>query len=132
MAASRSGTDAVAAIIGIIIAVLVILGGAYGLRHAISYSMQNSHLAIRLLGITVQRVPFSHVDRVEVIPFTSEVPLTRSFRADMFVSLKWCGYREKVVAITKRTGLVKRVIVSAEDPDEFASFLRRASGSVRD
>jgi hypothetical protein len=69
-------------------------------------------------------VPFSDIDHVEVIPFASLVPLTRSFRPDLFVSWKWCGYREKVVAITKRTGLVKRVIISPGDPEEFASLLR--------
>ena len=130
MAATSSGADAVAAIVGIVIAVIVVLGSVYGLRHAISYSLQNSSLEIRLLGVTVRRVPFSDIDHVEIISFASLVPLSRSFRPDLFISLKWCGYRERVVAIRKRSGLVRQIIVSPEDPEAFASSLRAASGRV--
>ncbi len=130
MAATSGAADVVAALIGVVTAAVVILGSAYGLRHAISYSSQNSSLNIRMLGVTVRRVPFADIDYVEVIPFASLVPLSRSFRSDLFISLKWCGYRKRVVAIRKRTGLVKRIIVSPEDPEAFASLLREAAGRV--
>ncbi len=128
MAATSGAADVVAALIGVVTAAVVILGGAYGLRHAISYSSQNSRLDIRMLGVAVRRVPFSDIEHVEVIPFASLVPLSRSFRPDLVISLKWCGYRDRVVAIRRRTGLVKRIIVSPEDPEAFASLLRGVSG----
>jgi len=109
-------------------AAVVILGSAYVLRYAITYSLQNSSLDIRLLGVIVRRVPASDIDHIEIIPFASLIPISRSFRPDLFMSLKWCGYRERIVAIRRRTGLIKRLIVSPEDPEAFANTLTRASG----
>jgi hypothetical protein len=127
VAATSSSMDVFAAISGLAIAVVVVLGSAYGLRHAISYSLQSSSLDIRMLGMTIRRVSLSDIDQVEVISFKSLIPIGPSFRRDLFISLKWCGYRERVVAIRRRSGLVKRIIVSQEDPEAFASILTRAS-----
>jgi hypothetical protein len=127
VAASNSGTDAFAAIVGVVAAAVVILGSAYVLRYAISYSLQNSSLDIRLLGVIVRRVPTSDIDHIEIIPFASLIPISRSFRPDLFMSLKWCGYRERLIAIRRRTGLIKRIVISPEDPEAFAGLLRRAT-----
>ncbi len=127
MPATSSGMDVFAAISGLAIAAVVVLGSAYGLRHAISYSLQSSSLDIRVLGMTIKRVSFSDMDHVEVISFKSLIPIGPSFRRDLFISLKWCGYRARVVAIRRRTGVIKQIIVSPEDPETFASILTRAS-----
>jgi hypothetical protein len=127
VAATSSGMDLFAAISALAIAAVVVLGSAYGLRHAISYSLQSSSLDIRMLGVPVSRVSFSDIDHVEVVSFKALIPIGPSFRRDLFVSLKWCGYRERLVAIRRRTGLIKRIIVSPEDPEAFASILTRAS-----
>lgn len=127
MAATSSGVDVLAAIFGLAIAAVVALGSAYALRHAISYSLQSSSLDIRMLGMTIRRVPFSDIDHVEVVSFKSLIPLSPSFRRDLFISMKWCGYRARVVAIRTRTGLIKRIIISPEDPETVAGILTRAS-----
>jgi len=79
-----------------------------------------------MLGLTIRRVSFSNIDKVEVVSFKF-LPIGPSFRRDLFISLKWCAYRERVVAIRTRTGLIKRIIVSPGEPEAFASMLTRAS-----
>jgi len=121
--AAISVTDAVAAVAAILIAGAVLLGSMYGLRHAFSYTLENSKLDIRIFGVTARRVPFSDIDHVEVIPFAVLVPFSGSFRWDVFFSWKWCGYNKRVVVIKRRTGLMKRIIVSPGDPEAFANSL---------
>ena len=128
--AAISSTDAVAAVVAILIAGAVMLGSMYGFRYAFTYALENSRIDIRILGVTVRRVPFSDIDHVEVIPFAALVPFSRSFRWDAFFSWKWCGYNKRVVAIKRRTGLVKRIIVSPEDPEAFARSLQIPASGV--
>lgn len=130
MAVISSRTDIIGLTSAILGATAVIVWILYGLKHALTYPLQDSRMDIRILGVTVRRVPFSDIAQVEVIPFASLVPLTRSFRPDLFVSLKWCGYRKRVVAIRRRTGLVKRIIVSPQNPEAFAGLLKEPSGGV--
>lgn len=128
--AAISGTDAVAAVVAILLAGAVLLGSMYGFRYAFTYRLENSRLDIRILGVTVRRVPFSDIDHIEVVPFAALVPFSRSFRWDAFFSSKWCGYNKRVVAIKRRTGLVKRIIVSPGDPEAFANSLKVASSGT--
>jgi hypothetical protein len=121
---TNSGTDAIGVAAAIVAGAVVIIFILYGLKHVITYCLRDSRMDIRILGVTVQRVPFSDVEHVEVIPFASLVPLSRSFRPDLFISVKWCGYNRKVVAVTKRSGLIKRIIISPRDPESFAKSLR--------
>jgi hypothetical protein len=125
--AANSSTDAVAAVVAILIAGAAMLGSMYGLRHAFTYALENLRLDIRILGFTVRRLHFSDIDHVEVIPFDALVPFSRSFRWDVFFSWKYSGYESRVIAITRRTGLVKRIIVSPRDPEQFSNLLRAAS-----
>lgn len=115
------------AFIAILVALAVVLGVVYGLRRAFSYTIHDSKLSIVLLGVTVRRVAFSDIEQVEVVPFAALLPFSGSFRWDVFFSWKWCGYNPKVVAIRRRTGLVKGIIVSPNDPEGFTSLLKAAS-----
>ena len=115
----------VAAILGCAVVVLWII---YGLKRVFKYSLDGSILKVRILGVTVERVPFSDIEYVEIIPFRSLVLFSRSFRPDLFISRKLCGYNKRVVAIKRRTGLVKRIIVSPQDPEGFVSSLKGAAG----
>jgi len=119
--------DLVWAFIAIVVVLAVVLTAVFSLRHAFSYTIQDSKLSITTLGLTVQRVPVSDIERVEVVPFSAMLPFSRAFRWDVFFSWKWCGYRRRVVAIRVRTGLVKGIIISPEEPERFASLLRTAS-----
>ena len=130
MAAINSRTDAIGVAAAIVAGAVVIIWIFYGLKHVFTYPVQDSRMDIRMLGVTVRHVPFSDIDRVEVIPFASLVPLSRSFRPDFFMSWKWCGYNKTVVAIKRRTGLVKRIIVSPQDSEAFARSLQIPSGGV--
>jgi hypothetical protein len=75
--AAISSTDAVAAVVAILIAGAVMLGSMYGFRYAFTYALENSRIDIRILGGTVRRGPFSDIDHVEVIPFAALVPFRR-------------------------------------------------------
>jgi hypothetical protein len=116
-----------AAIVG---AAVVIIWIFYGVKHVFRYPLQDSGLDIRILGVTVRHVPFSDIDRVEVIPFAALVPFSGSFRWHAFYSWGLCGFRKRVVLITRRTGFVKQIIVSPRDPEAFANSLRVASTGI--
>jgi hypothetical protein len=115
-------------IIGITAAIfasaVVIIWILFGLKHGFTYPLQDSRMDVRFLGVTIRRVPFSDIDNVEIISFAALVPLSRSFRPDLFFSMKWCGYNKRVVAIKRHTGLVKRIIISPADPLTFVSSLK--------
>lgn len=49
--AAISGTDAVAAVVAILLAGAVLLGSMYGFRYAFTYRLENSRLDIRILGL---------------------------------------------------------------------------------
>jgi len=121
-----SRTDAIGVVAAIVAGAVVIIWIFYGLKHVFTYPLQASRMDIRLLGVTVRHVPFSDIDHVEVIPFSALVPFSRSFRWDAFVSWKWCGYNKRVLAIRRRSGLARRIIVSPEDPEAFANSLKAA------
>jgi hypothetical protein len=128
--AAISNTDAIAAVAAILLAGAVFIGSIFGFRDAFTYALGNSSLDIRILGLTVRRVPLSDISHVEVVPFTALIPFCRSFRWDAFFSWKWCGYNKRVVAIKRRTGLVNGIIVSPRDPEAFANSLRAAFGGT--
>jgi hypothetical protein len=96
----------------------------FGLKNIFTYPLQDSNVDIRLLGTTIQRVPLSDIDNIEVIPFAALLPFSRSFRPDLFISRKWCGYNKQVVVIKKHKGLVKRIIISPSDPLGFVTSLK--------
>ena len=122
-----------AVVIGVSAAILgvaaVILWCVYGLRHVFQYSIEKSAVDIRVLGFTCRRLPFSDIERVEVIPFASLIPFNRSFRADLLFAQKLSGFSKRLVAIKKRTG-VRHIIISPEDPDGFSSQLKNASAKA--
>jgi hypothetical protein len=124
-----SNVDAVAAILGVLIAGAVLVGSVFGFRNAFTYSFENSRLEIRILGVAIRRVSFSDIDQIEVIPFTALVPLSPSFRWDAFISWKWCGYHKRVVIIKTQSGVLKKIIVSPQDPEAFANSLRAVFSS---
>ena len=124
-------TDAIGVAAAILAGAVVIIWILFGLKRAFTYPLQNSRMDIRFLGVTIRRVSYSDIDNVEIISFAALVPFSRSFRPDLFISQKWCGYNKKVVAIKRRTGLFKRIIVSPTDPVAFAGSLRTASGVGR-
>jgi hypothetical protein len=119
--------------IGISAAVLATVAGimwiVYGLRHAFSYPLRDSRMDIRILGLTVQHIPFSDIEKIEVIPFSSLVPLSYSFRWRYLVSLKWCGYSRNVIAIRRKNGWVKEIVISPDDPEAFVRTMKRVSGA---
>jgi hypothetical protein len=124
----NNNTDAIGVAAAILAGVVVVIWILFGLKRAFTYPLQDSRMDIRFFGVTIRRVPFSDIDNVEIIPFAALVPLSRSFRPDLFISQKWCGYNKRVVAIKRRTALFKQIIVSPTDPVTFASSLRTASG----
>ncbi|MGA3011488.1 MAG: hypothetical protein ABSD72_14615 [Terracidiphilus sp.] len=132
MIAINNSTDAVAAVGAVLLGGLTVLAGMYGFRHFITYSSLDSRLDVRVFGTSVCKVLLSEIEQVEVIPFSALVPFTRSFRWDVFFSQKLCGYRSRVVAIKRRTGLIKRIIISPSDPDRFSDLLRAASPEASD
>ncbi len=109
-------------------AAVVIIWFLFGLKHAFTYPLQDSRMDIRFLGVTIQSIPLSNIDNIEIISFAALLLFSRSFRPDLFFSQKWCGYNKQVVAIKKHTGLIKRIIISPADPLTFASSLSTASG----
>jgi hypothetical protein len=121
---SSNRADAIGLAVAIVAVAVVIIWILYGLKRVFTYGMRDSTMEIRVFGTTVQRVLFSDIERVEVIPFLSLVPLTRSFRPDLFISLKWCGYNKTLVAVKRHSGLIKRIIISPENPEALASSLK--------
>ena len=128
--AAISHADAIGLAAAIVAGVVVLIWIFYGIKHVFTYRLQDSSMDIRILGVTIRHVPVSDIDRVEVIPFAALVPFSRSFRWDAFFYWKWCGYNQTVVAIKRRTGLVKRIIVSPRDPEAFADSLKAASSGI--
>ena len=123
MAASSPAGNTLGLIIASCTAAVVIVGIRYGLVHVFQYSVENSSLVVRMFKVKIYRVPLCEIDRAEVVPFASLVVFSRSFRPDLLISQKWCGYRSRVVAITKRSGWLKRIVISPESPELFASSL---------
>ncbi|MGB2590647.1 MAG: hypothetical protein WA530_01730 [Candidatus Acidiferrum sp.] len=128
--AAINRADAIGVAAAIVAGAVVVIWIFYGLKHVFTYPLADSRMDIRILGVTIRHVPISDIDRVEVIPFAALVPFSRSFRWDAFFSWKWCGYNKRVVAIKRRTGLVKRIIVSPGDPEAFANSLKVASSGI--
>jgi len=107
-------------------AAVVIIGPIYGLRYVLNYSVTSLALEIRLLGLTVYRVRLSDIESVEVIPFAALVLISPSFRRDLFFAQKWNAYRKRVIAIKRRSGLIRGITISPEDPDEFSALIKEA------
>lgn len=126
-AANNNMPDLFWALIAIVVVVVVVLGVVYSLRYAFTYAVHGSELSIVILGLTVQRLSLSDIECVEVIPFAALLPFSRSFRRDAFFSWKWCGYRRRVVAIRRRAGLIKGIIISPEGPERFSGLLKVVS-----
>ncbi len=113
--------DAIAtagAVFAVVVWIIFIL---FGLKRIFTYPLHDSTVDIRLLGITIQRLPLSNIDNIEVIPFAALLPFSRSFRPDLFISQRWCGYNKQVVAIKIHKGLIKRIIISPSDPLGFVT-----------
>ena len=107
-------------------AAIVILGPIYGSRYALNYSLTNSALEIRLLGLAVRRVRLSDIESVEVIPFSALILISPSFRRDLFLAQRWNAYRKRIIAIKRRSGLIRGITISPEDPDEFSVLIKEA------
>lgn len=122
VAANSTAAEVSAVIAAFCMAVVVIVGIRYGLLQLFRYSLENSAVVVRIFRVAICRLPLSDIDRAEVVPFGSLVLFSRSFRPDLFLSQKWCGSRPRV-AVTRRTGWLKRIIISPEAPEVFASSL---------
>ncbi len=107
-------------------AAVVITVPIYGLRHALKYSLTSSALKIHLLGLTVRQVLLSDIESVEVVPFAALILISPSFRRDLFFAQRWNAYRSRVIALKRRSGLIKTITISPEDPDRFAILIREA------
>ena len=119
--------DALAAAVAFLAAVSVIVTvPVYGLRRALKYSLTSSALEIRLLGIIVRRVWLSDIATVEVVPFAALIPSSHSFRTDLLFTQKWNAYRSSVIAIKRRSGLIRGITISPEDPEQLSSLIREA------
>jgi hypothetical protein len=125
--AATSGTDVIAVLAAVIAASAAVLVGAFGLKHAFNYHVENSSLGVRLLGIRIQTLPVSDIERIEIVPFASLIPFSSRFRRDLFVSHKWCGYSNRLVAVKLRSGVIKQAILSPTDPEGLADSLKRAA-----
>jgi hypothetical protein len=123
VATNITAAEVSAAIVVFLNVAVVIVGIRYGLARVFHYSLENSELVVRIFRVPIYRVPLSDIDRAEVVPFGSLVLFSRSFRPDLFLSQKYCGYRPRVVAVTRRTGWLKRIVISPESPELFAGSL---------
>jgi len=117
--------------LGVLIAIfaataVVVSVPIYGLRLALKYSVTSLALEIRLLGLTMCRVQLSDIESVEVVPFAALVLISPSFRKDLFFSQHWNAYRSRVVAIKRRSGLIRRITISPADPEQFSKLIREA------
>lgn len=127
-AITSGGTDAIFAVAAALVGAAVIVGWGFVVKLAFAYHVEVSRLRVRLLGLTVGTVCISDIEFFEIVPFASIIPFSRTFRWDLFISHKWCGYSKRVVAIRTRTGLIKRIIISPDDPERLVSLLSQASG----
>ena len=112
-----------AALLGLLIALALYL---YSFRYIVRYSLQDGILRIKLFGsITVLKIPLSEIDDAEVITWKDVIPGSRSFRPDFLFAERWGGYTiGKGVGIKKHTGLIRRVVISPEDPEGFAEQMK--------
>jgi len=119
--------DTLAAAVAFFVAVAVIITvPVYGLRRALKYSLASSALEIRLFGLIVCRVRLSDIDGVEVVPFAALIPISPSFRRDLFFAQRWNAYRNRIIAIKRRSGLIRGITISPEDPEQFSNLVREA------
>jgi hypothetical protein len=85
-------------IVGAIFAgAVVIIWILFGLKHAFTYPLQDSRMDIRFLGITIQRVPLSNIDNMEIIPFAALLIFSRSFRPDLFFLRSGVGIANRLL-----------------------------------
>lgn len=118
-------------IAGLAAGLAAVTAASYGLQRAFRYSLGTSTLRISFLGLRCRAIRFSDIEEVEVTPFSALIPLSRSFRSSFLLSEKWNGYKGEVVAIKKRTGWLKGIIISPDDAQEFARSLREAVVAAR-
>jgi hypothetical protein len=129
VAANSYALNSVAVIAALLAALLTIAVAANGLTRVFRYSLGASTLNISIVGFTCRRVRFSDIEGVKVVPFVALIPLSPSFHFSFLLSEKWNGYRREVIAIDKRTGWLKGVIISPNHPGQFAELLREAIAS---
>ncbi len=113
----------VTALLGLVILLALYL---YSFRYILRYSLQDGILRIRLFGsVTVRKIPLSEIEDAQVISWKEVIPGSRSFRPDFLFAERWGGYMiGKGVGIKKHTGLIRRVIISPEDPEGFAERIK--------
>ena len=107
-----------------VVAVLVLY--LYSFRYIVTYSLEDGALQIKLFGsITVRRIPIPEIDDVQILSWKDLVPFTSSFRPDFLFAERWGGYTiGKGVGLSKHTGLIRTVIISPRDPEDFAERIR--------
>jgi len=104
-------------------AVGVLVGYIFALSRIFRYSLNEGVLKIRMLGLTMRRIRLSTVEKIQVISCLDTVPFSKSFRPSLLFAQRWGGYKAKEISIETRRGLIKRLIISPEDPDAFVSQL---------
>jgi len=129
VAANDVTTDVLWGVGGILFALAALAAGMYGFRQAFDYQLRGPSLVISLLGITVRTVAIPDINDVEVVPFSSLIPLSRQFRWDLLISHKLCGYSRQLLAIGTRSGLIKKVILSPKDAGGLAHSLKSAASA---
>jgi hypothetical protein len=100
-----------------------LVGYIFRLSRIFRYSLNEGVVKIRMLGLTVRRIRLSTVEKIQVISCLDTIPFSKSFRPSLLFAQRWGGYKAKEISIETRRGLIKRLIISPEDPDAFVSQL---------
>jgi hypothetical protein len=129
MTGGHGSDDLLGAIAAIFGGAVVIMTAKHVLHHVFKCSLKDSTVNLTFFGITCRRLRLSELESAEVVPFAALIPFSRSFRPDLLTAEKWNGYRKSVVALHRRTGSIRRFIVSPQNPDQFVRDLTAAISS---
>ena len=124
--------DVIAGVAAALVAMGVIVGYIYALSHIFRYSLEGTTLNIQMLGLTVRRVQVADIREVEIINRADTIPFSRSFRSDLLFAQRWGGYKTRELVLQKRHGIIKKLIISPDDPEGFLMLLSNASLSGGD
>jgi hypothetical protein len=121
--------DFVAGVIAAFVATGVVVGYISALSYLFKYSLDAGVLRIRMFGFTVRKVQLSDIKKIQIINRLDTIPFTKSFRPNFLLAQRWGGYRAKEIALEMRSGVLKKLIISPNDPDVFVRLLNAERGN---
>jgi hypothetical protein len=112
------------------VVVALIFGYFYSLRYVFQYSVTETHLRIRLFGLLpVRNIRLDSIVDARIIRAWADTqPFSTEFRFPYLIAERWPSYvfQKRGIFIQKQTGLIRYLILSPKNPEEFLNRIRHS------